>query len=343
MANMFRTHPRAAVLAALAVIAAGTGVAYATPSGPNGRIAFRRYADANQTSGAVFTMNADGSDVRQVTRPAARTVDDQPDWSPDGKSLTFSSCGATCYVWVVNADGSGRRRVTHCAHAETPTGVPKDCEDGQFASFAPDGQHVTFTRSTGHVKRFKKFDYNQIEHSAIAIARADGNGDREIYRLPRYSGDAMWPQLSPNGKLIVFERATSPAGKPRFGHGLFVLNADGTGVHRVTPWSLHAGDGPDWAPDSSRILFRSNEDTDKQSQYYTVRPDGSGLTQLTHFPQGTKLFSASFSPDGTKIVFARGDAKGRGDVWTMNADGTGAQSLLQASPWDSAADWGSGS
>jgi len=56
MAKLFRTHPRLAALAALTVVATTTGVAFATPSGTNGRIAFRRYADANQTSGAIFTQ-----------------------------------------------------------------------------------------------------------------------------------------------------------------------------------------------------------------------------------------------------------------------------------------------
>src|SRR4051794_31025983 len=147
-ARTFGTRVRIAALVTFVVIGLATAAAVATTAGTNGRVAFRRYADAKQTVGAIFTMNPDGSDVRRITNPPAHSVDDQPDWSPDGKRLTFSNCQATCYVWVVNADGTGRQRLTHCGHAETPTGVPKDCEDGQFASFAPDGQHVTFTRST---------------------------------------------------------------------------------------------------------------------------------------------------------------------------------------------------
>jgi TolB protein len=141
--------------------------------------------------------------------------------------------------------------------------------------------------------------------------------------------------------MIVFERFNSPLSKPPLGRALFVVNADGTGVHRVTPWRLRAGDGPDWAPDSSRILFRSLADEpNDRSQYYTVRPDGSQLTKLTGFPRGRRLFSASFSPDGQQIVYGRGDAKGLGDLWLMNADGTNQRPLLQDPKWDSAPDWG---
>jgi TolB protein len=221
--------------------------------------------------------------------------------------------------------------------------VPSGCEDAGEPSFAPDGEQVTYVRATGRIRRFKKFDYEQIQHAAVAIIGVDGSGGREILRLPPYSGDVHYPQVSPDGRLIVFERANSPLSRPRFGRALFVMNVDGTGLHRVTPWKLYGGDNPDWSPDSSRILFRSNEEiNDERSQYYTVRPDGTGLTQLTNFPfTHRRLFSTTFSPDGTQIVFAKADAKGRGDIWIMNADGSNPHPVQQAKPWDSAPDWGS--
>jgi Tol biopolymer transport system component len=79
---------------------------------------------------------------------------------------------------------------------------------------------------------------------------------------------------------------------------------------------------PDWAPDGSRILFRSNEGLDEsRSQFYTVRPDGTQLRQLTDFAAGTKLFKATYSPDGRQIVVGQGDAEKRGDLWAMTPTG----------------------
>jgi Tol biopolymer transport system component len=334
-------------LAAALVVFGVTAVALATTPGENGRIAFRRYANPQQTSGAVFTVTADGTDIRRVTRPPLRTVDDQPDWAPDGLRLTFSRCpqDEVCRVHIVNADGTGLRPLTpRCAGTPGPGGLPRGCEDTANASFAPDGQHVTFTRSTGRERHFPRFGWDQIEHSAVAIIGADGRGEREILRLPRFAGDANFPQISPNGRLIIFERANSPLSRPRLGRALFVMNLDGSGLHRVTPWKLHAGDNPDWAPDSSRILFHSNVDvrTENRGQYYTVRPDGSGLTQLTHFrpSAGRRPLSASFSPDGRQIVFGRTNTKGLGDLWIMNADGSAERPLLRAAPSDGGPDWG---
>jgi Tol biopolymer transport system component len=326
--------------------AVACAAALATTPGSNGQIAFRRYFNDAQTRSAIFTMNADGSNIRRITHAPRRTLEDQADWSPDAKRLAFTRIpfNGPNYVVVVNADGSGLQRVTpRCHHQPTPNRVPRGCEDAGEVSFAPDGQHVTYARATGHIRHFKKFDYDQIQHAAVAIIGVDGSGEREILRLRPYSADVHFPQMSPDGRFIVFERANSPLSRPRFGRALFVMNADGSGVHRVTPWKLSGGDNPDWSPDSSRILFRSNEDVnDERSQYYTVRRDGTGLTQLTHFPfTHRRLFSATFSPDGTQVVFAKADAKGRGDVWIMNADGSNPHPVQTAKPWDSAVDWGS--
>jgi len=43
------------------------------------------------------------------------------------------------------------------------------------------------------------------------------------------------------------------------GQAIFVMNADGTNVHRVTPWKLRGGDNPDWAGIPGKIpeLMRS--------------------------------------------------------------------------------------
>src|SRR5438045_2087747 len=51
----------------------------------DGKIAFRRYFNDDQTSGAVFTINPDGTGERQITHPRGNSVDDRPAWSTDGK------------------------------------------------------------------------------------------------------------------------------------------------------------------------------------------------------------------------------------------------------------------
>jgi len=68
------------------------------------------------------------------------------------------------------------------------------------------------------------------------------------------------------------------------------------------------------------------------NQIYAVNPDGTGLAQLTHEPQGISAQGPDWSPDGSRIVFSRfNQSKGIGRIWIMNADGTG-QRLLAAEP-----------
>src|SRR4051812_21350316 len=85
----------------------------------DGKIAFRRYFDADQTSGAVFTIDPDGTHERQVTKPPPQTVDAQPAWSPDGKLIAFARCRADkpWGIWPAPPDGSGAHAVFQCRKA----------------------------------------------------------------------------------------------------------------------------------------------------------------------------------------------------------------------------------
>src|SRR5215204_7143624 len=56
----------------------------------NGQIVFRRYLDPDQSKGAIFTMNPDGSHVSQITPSLNGWSDETPTWSPDGTKVAFS-------------------------------------------------------------------------------------------------------------------------------------------------------------------------------------------------------------------------------------------------------------
>jgi Tol biopolymer transport system component len=57
-------------------------------------------------------------------------------------------------------------------------------------------------------------------------------------------------------------------------------------------------------------------------QIFTIRPDGTGLRQLTHVPKGHAASSPEFSPDGVRVVFTID-----GQIWVMNADGSAQRQL----------------
>jgi TolB protein len=319
------------VLAACLAVPAS---AAATFPGHNGRIAFKRYLDAARTTSAVFTITPDGRGERQVTHPPAGVQDDQPDWSPDGARLAFERCASgACEMWTVAADGTGATRLgPDCLTA----GLAATCESRVHPAFSPDG-HLAFGRGYGAVQGDAR------EHADLDVVDAAGGGLRTVLSAPPFTvagGSFAW---SPDGRRIAAEIDNSATGTPPGGIAVSVVNADGSGApKRLTPFALRGGDGPDWSPDGRRILLRSRADRvgPGGAQLYTVRPNGAGLRQLSHFPQSRAVLSSSFSPDGRWITVALDGRAGRPDVYVMHADGTHLRPVTRTPAWDSAPDWG---
>jgi TolB protein len=336
-----RSRGGLAVAALLALALAGclASAAAAARAAPNGSIVFRRYLDADHTSGAIFTVAADGSGERQITRPPAGTVDDQPEWSPDGTSVTFTRCpaDALCHVFTVAPDASGLQPLGPlCPDGANETVCPDDVD----ASFSPDSQTLALVQSTGKIRK-DAYEEGWIEHSSIALVARDGSHRRVIYHDAPYSGDTGYPVFSPDGKRLVFERTGSPFTRNSGLHAVFVIGVDGKHLRRLTPWNESAGDNPDWSPDGRWIVFHSHVDQDGATpQMFLIHPDGSGRRQITHFPKGVMLGSSSFSPDGRSIVLGEGTTGGSLHVYTMGIDGSHLRRVTRSAHWDSAPNWG---
>jgi dipeptidyl aminopeptidase/acylaminoacyl peptidase len=96
----------------------------------------------------IFVMNADGSDVRQITHTG---VDYDPSWSPDGTQIVFTrQDGAQSDVFLMNADGSDIRRLT-TARQDEANGNP---------AFAPDGRSIVYMEADPHAKRLVQIALN---------------------------------------------------------------------------------------------------------------------------------------------------------------------------------------
>ena len=322
-------------IAAVAILAVAVPTARATLPGKNGSIVFKRYYERNRW-GALFTIGSDGRGEKQLTHTPRNVFDDQPDWSPDASLIIFTRCSqdAPCAIYTVKPNGSKLKRQSP---KPCPPGPPQ-CEDGANASFLPDGRHFVYTRATGGERHFANWD--QIEHSDIVVRDADGGKPRVLISSKPYEADYNSPQFSPDGSRIVYVRVNSPLSKPSLKQALFVASANGRGSRRITPWSLDAGDDPDWAPNGKLIVFRSHQEGGGQSQIYVVRPNGLGLRAITHFKPGTDVHSYSFSPDGKWITVSKTGTGGLPDVFVMHPDGRNIRPVTHSKLWDSAPDWG---
>lgn len=120
-----------------------------------------------------------------------------------------------------------------------------------------------------------------------------------------------------NGQFVVV--ASGLEGQPPRYDTLFLVNADGSGMQRLSD-DLHLFQ-PDWSPDGSRIVFVESERSGG-GDISLMDADGSNVRRLTLTPDEEAM--PVWSPDGTRIAFIRD-----GGLWIMGADGTGQVLLLE--------------
>ena len=140
----------------------GSRLAYAV-----GATFFDAATNRNGRLGEIFVVNADGSDLHQLT--ATDEPEINPAWSPDGSRLAFASSTsqlAPLDIYVMNADGSDRRRLTNGGENFSP-------------DWSPDGTRIAFvSRRDGNAE--------------IYVMNADGSRQERITDNPAFDGDPHW-------------------------------------------------------------------------------------------------------------------------------------------------------
>jgi TolB protein len=165
----------------------------------------------------IFVLNVDDvlenvAGPRNITNnPLA--IDDDPDWSPDGKKIVYTSHdinddhnnSVTAEIYVINADGTG-----------APTRLTYNAEEERAAAWSPDGTRIVFMCRIGA----PALPGGVLPTFEICVMDADGMNPR---RLTTNRTPDLTPTWSPDGQQIIFHKPVS--GRLQ----LFVMTADGTG------------------------------------------------------------------------------------------------------------------
>ena len=192
-------------------------------------------------------------------------------------------------VWSINADGTGLTRLTRS---------PRPDFD---ATWSPDGARIAFRSERNG-------------EPEIWLMNADGSRQRRLAR-------GLSPAWSPDGSRIAYAAPESPSSPS----GLSIMNADGSGQHRIP--HTDGGEYPSWSPDGKRIVFNSNLSGDHLM--YIVDADGSRVKDLSKVGEGWQV---DWSPDGRSILFTshRDHPDNYTDIYVMRPDGSGVKRLTDA-------------
>ena len=238
-----------------------------------------------------------------------------PQYSPDGKRVTFSSNRAgRLDIWVANADGSQAARLTSLAGPTT--GSPRWSPDGQEISFdsntGGDYQIYTVSADGGQPRKLTKDSFTNIttnwSHDGRWIYFASKrSGNFQIWKMPAQGGEAV--QVTHNGGIAPME---SPDGKTLY----FAKESGSDGL-----WKMPVGGGRESkvVPD----LYRYNYAVTDKGIYFTTEGtrDRSASVQFLDFATGiaTQIVKVqkpldlgiTVSPDGRTLLFAQIGSAGR--------------------------------
>ncbi len=296
----------ALILALVTLLGVGSP-ASATYPGRNGQIVFMRN-DAND-HWQIWIADADLTNARQVAHFDGNAG--WPVWSPDGSRIAFdgdladpdpTSDPYINDIYTIKPDGTGLRKLTDSVGYA-----------GAASTWSPDGRLIAFEADRG--------DYPAQAGIYVMNARDGSNRHRITSLSPGVDWDGA-PRFSPDGKHLAFTRFTSE------GSAVHTIRLDGTGLQRLTPWDVNAGDA-DWSPDGMQLVFEANPTGFPRGSAWVVGADGRHLKNLTPEPTiegvGDGYADPVFSPDGRTILVLHGlffpDGRFTAGLASMRADG----------------------
>jgi serine/threonine protein kinase len=242
---------------------------------PNGqRIAF--WGEQKGGHRDIWTVASDGaSEPVNVTDDGF--IDWNPIWSIDGKHLYFlSNRGGEMNLWRVAIDeGTGNVK-----SAPQPATLPSN--NCQHISFARNGKSLVYGQ-TNRNENVSQVDFDPVAGGII------GTPTFLTQSLKRYT----FFSLAPDEQSFVY----LARGEPQ--QDLFTADRTGAPQHRVTD-DVAQDIVPRWSPRGDWIAFLS--DRSGKYEIWKVRPDGSGLSQMTYEP-GREVIAPVWSPDGNKLLY----------------------------------------
>ena len=267
---------------------------------PDGQsLAYIHRAEAGRTE--IVVSGPHGESPRVVNTTAVGDIGHLI-WTPDSKSV-MALVGADLLAFDVGTPGEPRVLFT------IPEGAPEGWLDNLNANVAdafrpPDGDEILFVGSGP---------------DGTGLYRQKLTGGGPIAVVTDATTDSTWQsnqsgaQWSPDGSQIVL--TIHPAATPDFGYA-YIVNADGTGLRRVSGFEAPGGGGivdeehAAWSPDGTRIAFGrwiTYPDGSTDARPVVIVDIATGEEREASNREVNGYHSWSWSPDGTSILQVPGE------------------------------------
>jgi TolB protein len=238
----------------------------------------------------IYIADYDGENQRRVT--TQRSLNINSTWSPDGRSIAYTSYRrGPPSIFVSNI---------YQGTLEEPT---KNANGQAFLpAWSPDGTRIAFTST-------------RDGNAEIYVVNRDGSGVRRLTNSTSIDSTPTW---SPTGTQIAF--TSDRTGTPQ----IYIVGADGLGLRQLTHESY--ADRPTWSPAPfNEIAYTAR--TGPGNDVKVIELATGQVRQLT-FGEGTNE-SPSFSANGRHIAFMS-TRSGKSQIFTISKDGRDLRQITRA-------------
>jgi TolB protein len=236
----------------------------------------------------IYISDYDGANQRRITINRALNI--TPNWSPDGRSIAYTSYRKTLPDILIANIFVGTME-------EPARGVGQNF----LPVFSPDGKQIAFMS-------------NRDGNSELYVMNRDGSSVRRLTDNPAIDSTPTW---SPTGTQVAF--TSDRTGSPQ----IYVVGADGTGLRRLSFESY--ADRATWSPAPyNEIAFAARTGPGYDIKILSL---ADGVTRQITFGEGTNE-SPAWSPNGRHLAFMSTRA-GRSQIFTVDRDGRNVRQITR--------------
>jgi len=292
--------------------------------------------DENNAETSIWMIPAKGGEALPMTAKGSSAGN--PQWSPDGKYLSFTASrnGSNgTQVWVLNRMGGEAQQLTFVEQGVS--GYEWSPDGSRLLLMIRDKDEDESDEPRPYVidrLQFKRDYAGYLDRRRTHIYTFTP-GDTTVTQLTFGDFDHSGATWSPDGQSIAFvsNRTDNPDGNTN--NDIWIVSADEGekegGLIQVTT-NRGSDTSPAWSPDGTEIAYMTNIEPEKiwyaTSHLATISSDGNGTARLLTRELDRNISSPRYSEDGESILFIYEDA-GETQLASIQRDGSGFTRLVQ--------------